>query len=233
MTMRLLDLYCCSGGAGRGYQRAGFHVTGFDINDQPRYAGDAFERRDVLLVSPEEIRARFDAVHASPKCQALTSLRHAPGTKEHPNQIPATLALLNDAGLPWILENVEGAEPWMPNAITLCGSMFVGLESEGAWLKRHRLFIASFDIAPPGPCRHDPERPVGGVYGGHARRRSRRFGGRGTRDGWRAGHRVAMSELMGIDWATCHEMSEAVPPAYTEWLGRQLANEVARHRHDA
>lgn len=231
MTLRLLDAFCCAGGAGRGYQRAGFHVTGFDIADQPRYAGDVFERRDILSVSPDEIRERFDAVHASPICQGLTALRHAPGTKSHPNLIPATRSLLEASGLPWIIENVEGAEPWMPGAITLCGSMFPGLESEGAWLQRHRLFIASFEISAPSPCRHDATRPVAGVYGGHARRRSKRFGGRGTRDVWRAGHRVAMSELMGMDWATCSEMSEAIPPAYTEWLGRQLAAEVRRRGH--
>ena len=228
MKLRLLDAYCCAGGAGRGYQRAGFHVTGVDIMPQPRYAGDAFEQRDVLSISPDEIRARFDAIHGSPICQGLTALRHAPGTKEHPNLIPATRALFEASGLPWIIENVEGAEPWMPGAITLCGSMFEGLESEDAWLRRHRLFMANFPISPPGPCRHDPERPVGGVYGGHARRRGKRFGGRGTQDRWRDGHRRAMAELMGMDWATCSEMSEAIPPAYTEWLGRLLAAEVRR-----
>lgn len=218
---RLLDMYCCAGGAGRGYQLAGFHVTGWDINPQPRYAGDAFEQRDVLDANPAEIAASFDAIHASPICQGLTRMR-APGKKEHPNLIPATRALLEATGLPWIIENVEGAEPWMPGAITLCGSMFEGLESEGAWLRRHRLFIANFPISPPGPCRHDDARPVGGVYGGHARVRAAKHGGRGTQDTWRAGHRVAMSELMGMDWATCGEMSEAIPPAYTEHLGRQM-----------
>lgn len=220
-TLRLVDLYCCAGGAGRGYQRAGFHVTGMDIAAQPRYAGDAFEQRDVLELSPEELAARFDAIHASPICQGLTRMR-APGKKSHPNLIPQTLALLEASGLPWILENVEGAEPWMPAAITLCGSMFEGLESEDAWLRRHRLFMANFPISAPSPCRHPEGRPVGGVYGGHARRRAASAGGRGTRDVWRAGHRVAMSELMGIDWATTAEMSEAIPPAFTEHLGAQL-----------
>ena len=216
---RLLDMYSCAGGAARGYQRAGFHVTGWDINPQPRYAGDEFEQRDVLAADPAEIAARFDAIHASPICQGLTRMR-APGKKQHPNLIPPTVALLNATGLPWVLENVEGAEPWMPGAITLCGTMF-GLGAQGAELRRHRLFIANFPISPPCSCRHTGG-PTIGVYGGHARRRSAKHGGRGTKDVWEGGHKAAASEAMGMDWATLGEMSEAIPPAFTEHLGRQM-----------
>jgi len=217
----LLDLFCCAGGAGMGYHRAGFDVIGVDIAPQPHYPF-RFIQRDVLTLTPTEIAGLgVAAIHASPICQGLTRM-NAPGKKAHQNLIPATIALLQATGLPWVLENVEGAEAWMPGAITLCGSMFAGLESEDAWLRRHRLFCSNVTIAPPGPCQHDAARPVGGCYGGHARRRSRQFGGRSTRDAWRAGHRVAMAELLGIDWATCGEMSEAIPPAYTEHLGRQL-----------
>lgn len=219
MKPRLLDMYCCSGGAGRGYQLAGFHVTGWDIAAQPRYAGDDFEQRDVLDANPADIAARFDAIHASPICQGLTRMR-APGKKEHPNLIPATRALLQATGLPWIIENVEGAEPWMPGAITLCGSMF-GLGAQGHQLRRHRLFIANFPISPPKPCDHSDD-PVIGVYGGHARRRSAKHGGRGTADAWKGGHKAAASQAMGMDWASLNELSEAIPPAYTEHLGRQL-----------
>lgn len=143
----------------------------------------------------------------------------APGRKQHPNLIPQTLALLNATGLPWVLENVEGAEPWMPGAITLCGMMF-GLGAQGFDLQRHRLFISNAPISAPCACRHC--RPVVGIYGGHARNRSKAHGGRGTRDAWVGGHRAAATEAMGIDWATLGEMSEAIPPAYTEWLGAQL-----------
>lgn len=226
--MRLGDLYSCAGGAGVGYKRAGFqHVTGFDIAPQPRYAGDDFEQRNVLLLSPAELRQRFDGLHASPICQGLTRMT-APGKKQHPNLIPQTIELLEATGLPWILENVEGAEPWMPGAITLCGTMF-GLKAQGCELHRHRLFIANFPISPPGPCSHTGG-PVVGVYGGHARVRSAKHGGRGTRDVWDGGHRAAMSQAMGMDWATCAEMSEAIPPAYTEWLGGQLLAHVAAQR---
>lgn len=201
-------------------------MTGFDIKRQRRYCGDAFEQRDVLAIPADELRERFDFIHASPKCQRFTSMKHAPNAKgdEHPNQIPDTLALLEATGRLWSLENVEDAAPWMPGAITLCGTMF-GLGAQGFELQRHRLFMANFPISPPGPCRH--EKPVVGVYGGHARNRSAKHGGRGTRDVWEGGHVAACSEAMGMDWATLTEMSEAIPPAYTEWLGGQLFAHLA------
>ena len=222
--MRLLDLYCCAGGAGMGYHRAGFEVVGVDIKPQPRYPFE-FRQGDVLALDPAQIAREFDAIHASPPCQGYTDLRHAPGAKGAPRLIAATRALLEATGLPWIIENVEGAEAEMRQPITLCGTMF-GLQTEGHELRRHRLFEASFPITPPGPCRHTGG-PVVGVYGGHARRRSARHGGRGTRDVWANGHRGAMGEAMGMDWATCAEMSEAIPPAYTEWLGRLLIDRIA------
>ncbi|MCR5876947.1 hypothetical protein [Phenylobacterium sp. J367] len=225
--LRVADLYCCSGGATRGIQRAAsragvrIHVTGFDIKPQRRYCGDAFEQRDVLAITAEELRERFDFVHASPKCQKFTKLKHAPGAKgdEHPNQIPDTLAILKASGCDWTLENVEDAAPWMPGAITLCGTMF-GLGAQGCELHRHRLFMASFPISAPCQCAHSGG-PVIGVYGGHGRKRSAKFGGRGTRDVWEGGHRAACSEAMGMDWATLNELSEAIPPAYMEHLWLQ------------
>lgn len=225
--MRIADLYCCAGGAGRGYQLAGFHVTGFDVADQPRYAGDAFERRDVLSLTPEELRARFDAIHASPPCQFATLLKHAPGGREHPNLIPQTRALLKASGLPYVIENVEPAAPFLFDPVTLCGTMF-GLGTEGHELRRHRLFECSFPVTVPA-CRHT-DAPVVGVYGGHARRRSAKHGGRGTRDTWAGGHKGAASEAMGMDWATLGELSEAIPPAYTEHLGLQLLAHLQSQR---
>jgi DNA (cytosine-5)-methyltransferase 1 len=223
---RLLDLFCCEGGAGVGYDRAGWDVTGVDIVARPRYPF-AFMQADALALAPEWIAANFDAVHASPICQGLTRMR-APGKKEHPNLIPATLALLEATGLPWIIENVEGAEPWMPGAITLCGTMFA-LGAQGCELRRHRLFMANLPISPPGPCAHS-DLPTIGVYGGHARKRSAKHGGRGTRDVWEGGHAGAASEAMGMDWATLNGMSEAIPPAYTEHLGRQLMSAISSQR---
>lgn len=222
---RLLDMYCKAGGAAKGYQRAGFHVTGVDIKAQPRYCGDAFIEGNCLAIDPEWIAENFDAVHASPTCQGHTALRHAPGTKEHPNLIPPTRAILEESGKPWIMENVPGAEPWMPSAITLCGSMF-DLGAQGCRLERYRLFMANFPISPVcGFCLHQ-DMPVIGVYGGHARKRSAKHGGRGTQDVWIGGHKAAASEALGIDWMTLDELSESIPPAYTEWLGTQLMKRV-------
>lgn len=216
---RLLDLYCKAGGAARGYQLAKFHVTGVDIKPQPRYCGDAFIQGDALGLDPDWIRQNFDAIHASPICQGHTVLRHAPGTKQHPNLITPTQALLDVTGLPWVIENVVGARAFMPGAITLCGTMF-GLCAQGCELQRHRLFISNVAITAPAPCRHCGA--VIGVYGGHARRRAAAHGGRGTQDVWIGGHRAAASQAMGIDWMTLDELSEAIPPAYSAHLGGQL-----------
>jgi len=225
--MRLLDLFCNAGGAGVGYHRAGFEVVGVDLHPQKNYPF-AFIQHDALTLDPRFL-ATFDAIHASPPCQGYTAMRHAPGAKGAPLLIEQTRVMLRKTGLPYVIENVEEAEWAMENHITLCGSMF-GLGAQGCWLKRHRLFESNIAIAPPSLCQHDAARPVIGVYGGHARRRSARFGGRGTRDAWEDGHRAAMSEAMGMTWATCAEMSEAIPPAYTEHLGRQLMAHLQSRR---
>lgn len=215
---RLLDLFCCAGGAGMGYARAGFDVTGVDVvghanNPHPVIVADA------LTLNAEWIAANFDAVHASPPCQGYTVMRHAPGAKGAPRLIAQTRELLEATGLPWVIENVEMAAEEMRNPITLCGTMF-GLEAQGHDLQRHRLFETSFRVAPLACCH--TERPVIGVYGGHARNRSSKHGGRGTKDTWDGGHKAAASEALGIDWMNLAELSEAIPPAYTEHLGWQL-----------
>lgn len=223
---RLLDLYCCAGGAGMGYARAGFDVIGVDVvrhknNPHPVILADA------LSLCPKWIAANFDAVHASPPCQGYTTMRHAPGAKGAPRLIGQTRELLQETGLPWVIENVEAAEDEMRNPALLCGTMF-GLESQGHDLQRHRLFELSFQVAPLA-CRHT-ERPVIGVYGGHARNRSAKRGGRGTKDTWDGGHKAAASEALGIDWMNLAEMSEAIPPAYTEYLGLQLLAAIMLHQ---
>lgn len=218
MRRSLLDLYCKGGGAAMGYARAGFTVVGVDIEPQPRYPFQ-FIQADVLKLPPAFL-AQFDAIHASPPCQFATALRHAPrARKDHPNLIPPTRELLIASGRPYHIENVEEAREHLINPLLLCGSMF-GLGAEGHQLQRHRLFERSYDGGHPDRCRHTE--PVIGVYGGHARCRSAAHGGRGTRDVWAKGHKGAASEAMGIDWMTLDELSEAIPPAYTEWLGVEL-----------
>lgn len=213
----LLDLFCCAGGAARGYAEAGFEVVGVDISPQPRYPY-TFKQADVMLLHPSWL-ATFDAIHASPPCQGYTALRYAPGAKGAPRLIGAVRDLLNASGRPYIIENVEEARSEMRDPITLCGTMF-GLGAQGHELQRHRLFESNITLAAPA-CAHT-DKPVIGVYGGHARCRSAKHGGRGTRDVWEGGHKAAASEALGIDWMTLTELSESIPPAYTRFLGEQL-----------
>lgn len=222
---RLLDLFCGAGGAAMGYHQAGFDVVGVDINPQPRYPFP-FIQQDALTIDPSFVAA-FDAIHASPPCQGYTELKSAPGTKGAPKLIGSTRAKLKASGLPYIIENVEGAASEMLSPIVLCGTMF-GLTAEGCELRRHRLFESNIILFAPD-CQHT-DRPVVGVYGGHARVRSARHGGRGTRDAWPNGHKPVAAEAMGMDWATLAEMSEAIPPAYTYFLGRQLLAHVKSQR---
>lgn len=214
---RLLDLFCCAGGAGHGYALAGFEVVGVDIEFQPRYPYE-FHEADVMALDPAWL-ASFDAIHASPPCQGYTALRHAPGTKGAPRLIGAVRELLEATGRPYIIENVEDARSEMRDPVMLCGTSF-DLGAQGHELHRHRLFESNVTLRVPS-CEHT-DKPVIGVYGGHARCRSAKHGGRGTRDVWEGGHKAAASEALGIDWMTLTEMSESIPPAYTKFLGAQL-----------
>lgn len=228
---RLLDLYCCAGGAGEGYRRAGFDVTGVDINPQPRNP-HRFIHADAL----EYLRDHgheYDAIHASPPCQAHTAMKTMWNAKDHVDLIPATRELLVKSGRPWIMENVPGAP--LANPLLLCGTMF-GLGSGDAELRRHRLFEASFFMLAP-TCRHG-QRTVG-IYGGHIRNRKRTIGiyGEGCRDSVRKHDKGVDDftvehgrEAMGIDWMTLAELCQAIPPAYTEYLGRELMRVVLANK---
>ncbi len=200
---RLLDLFCKAGGAGRGYQMAGFDVTGVDIQPQPNYAGDRFIQADAL----EYVVAHgheYDAIHASPPCQAFTNARVIHG-RAHQDLLTPTRPLLFLAGRPWVIENVPGAP--MRRDLELCGSMF-GLRSGNGRLIRHRWFEFGgwdwpFRLLPP--CQHSgPTISVFG-HGGHVYH--------GVAD-WRV--------VMGIEWMTRDELAQAIPPAYTRFIGEQL-----------
>ena len=142
---KLLDLYCCAGGAALGYHRAGFDVTGVDIDPQPNYPY-GFMQADALALD-DDFLARFDAIHASPPCQAFSDLAKRNGNAaDWPDLIGGTRDLLESAGKPWVIENVEGAPLLSP--IVLCGTMFPGLR-----VIRHRLFETSFPAEQP---RHIP-----------------------------------------------------------------------------
>jgi len=221
--MRVLDLFCGAGGASVGYVRAGFDVVGVDIEAQPNYPGE-FVRADVLGLDPAFL-AGFDLVHASPPCKGYTALRHAPGRKVHPLLIEPTRKLVRAAGRPYVIENVEGAAPFMDDPIRLCGTMF-NLGAAGFDLHRHRLFESSFLIVPPCRCWH--ARPVLGIYGGHVRHRAASTGGRGTADFPEHDKPAIAAEAMGIDWMTMGELSQAIPPAYAEHVGAQFVASITR-----
>ncbi len=200
---RIADLFCGAGGAGMGLHRAGFEVVGFDIKPQPRYPFE-FHQADALTVD----LSGFDAVWASPPCQAYSiaaQSRRNEGQR-YPDLVEPTRAQLRTSGLPWVIENVPGAP--IEAHVVLCGCQ-VGLK-----LRRRRHFETSwnaFRLMPP----HLHDGPVVSVVG-H---------GTPTWVGDRLGYGPGVAEYreaMDIDWMTRDELSQAVPPAYSEYLGRQL-----------
>jgi len=224
MKPRLLDLFSGAGGCSMGYHRAGFEVVGVDINPQKNYPFE-FHQADALTYPLDG----FDVIHASPPCQAHSSLKVMPNAKEHKCFIDGTRKRLRDSGKPWVIENVVGAplEIHPPSLFTeisgimLCGSHF-GLNNGTHELRRHRLFESNIRM-PKLPCRH--RLPVIGFYGDHARTRQRTIKGNRNRGGDITGteKKLALArELMGIDWMKWNEICQAIPPAYTEWIGKQI-----------
>jgi DNA (cytosine-5)-methyltransferase 1 len=166
----------------------------------------------------------YDYIWASPPCQAHTSMRTMPDAKEHTDLIPATRARLVASGLPYTIENVVGAPLISP--IMLCGTMF-NLGCEDAELRRHRLFECSFPTLFP-QCRHGQRSSAIGVYGGHLRNRRRRAdsANRGVSD-----FNVCQGKkAMQIDWMTLAEMSQAIPPAYAEFIAQQAMKWIGSNR---
>jgi len=238
--VRILDLFCGAGGASLGYVRAGWEVVGVDLNPMPRYPMP-FKQGDALAVLRQLLDGEsvsfsghvlglhhFDAIHASPPCQSYSVTRHSHSI-EYPRLIEPLRELLIETTLPYVIENVVGAP--LHDPLTLCGTMF-GLTAKDTRdgtlleLRRHRLFESNVEL-PPLECKH--EHAVGGVYGGGSSRRS------STRD-WEKGRpgrggytpvKAVRENLMGIYTMTSRELSEAIPPAYTEYVGRQLAEAIA------
>ena len=225
---RLLDLFCGAGGAAMGYHRAGFEVLGVDIKPQKHYPFE-FHQADALEFLRDHGR-EFDVIHASPPCQAFTALKSMWNAKEHPNLVGPTRDLLAEIGRPYVIENVVGAPLIAP--FMLCGTMF-GLGTGAAELRRHRLFETTFGIGLVPPCQHGARANVIGVYGGHGRDRRRTVGvygnaaGHSKRDrGVQEFSTAERAAAMGIDWMTGAEMSQAIPPAYTEFIGRRILDSL-------
>ena len=202
MGKRLLDLFCKGGGAGMGYYHAGFtEVVGVDIEPQPHYPFD-FVQADALTYPLDG----FDVIHASPPCQSYCPL-NAINKREYPRLIDAMRERLVASGVPWVIENVKGAP--MPFYVELCGQRF------GLNVFRHRIFETSHLIFSPGRCSHRGLRATtsgGSVMAVYSKQR-------GTLAQWQ--------EAMGIDWMDKDELTEAIPPAYTEFIGRQLLAIIA------
>lgn len=190
----------------RGLQLAGFHVTGVDLHPQPNYCGDEFHQADALSFPLDG----FDAVFASPPCQASCNMRSRWQDREYVDLIPAVRARLARSRLPYVIENVQGAA--LVDPVQLCGSSF-GLGVDDAQLRRHRLFESNARLAGT-VCRH--RAPTIGVYG-HP-------GGSSVRDHRQPRHSLAQWRMaMGVDWpCTVRELTESIPPAYGEYIGRQL-----------
>jgi DNA (cytosine-5)-methyltransferase 1 len=204
----LLDLFCCQGGAAMGYHRAGFDVIGVDIEPQPRYP---FPMVVADALAPPFDLSMFDVIHASPPCQAysVATLQHR-DRHAYVDLVEPTRRMLAESGVPYIIENVVGAP--LVNPIMVCGS---GLGM--VRIRRHRLFESNralFGV----PCVHGQNRDILSVVG-----HSEGSGKSGV------GYLKADKETaMGIDWMSRDGLSEAIPPAYTEHIGRQLIDQLER-----
>ncbi|MFB8122968.1 DNA methylase [Streptomyces bacillaris] len=220
----LLDLFCCAGGAGTGYHRAGFDVIGVDIVDRPNYPftfvrADALEYLAALIASGEI--ARFSAVHSSPPCQAGCALTVGTNASQgwggdHDDLVAPTRVLLERTGLPYVIEQPNGRAK-IRKDLSLCGEMF------GLGVLRHRNFeLGGWTITRPAHPKHRGyvrgyrhgvyrDGPYVAAYGSG--------GGKATVP--------EMQEAMGITWTDVREeLTEAIPPAFSEHIGRALLTAV-------
>lgn len=221
MTRRLLDLFAGAGGAALGYYRAGFEVTGVDINPQPRFPEFmTFIQADAMEILAGGSHAAvciddFDAVHGSPPCQSYSSaMKHF--ASGYPELIEPVREVFSTLDIPWVIENVPGAP--LPERTTLfgeeglllCGSMF------GLRVQRHRLFQTSFRIDPPRLCDHS--RKVMNPHNAGARKIWREILGEDAfiERTWR--------DEMGVSWMNGGEGREAIPPVYTHHIGFHMKN---------
>jgi DNA (cytosine-5)-methyltransferase 1 len=223
---RLLDLFCCEGGAGMGYHRAGFAVTGVDL--EPRFAKRypfRFIAADAISYAIEHAD-EYDVIHASPPCQHATIATSGIDRSKYPRLIEPTRDALIATGLPYVIENVKGAA--LRDPLTLCGSMFdlTAVDDDGEWVRmeRHRLFESNVPLRYP-QRRHFHNKTIGvaGSYGGARRDKHE---ARNVRHGGYVPSAPVQQRLLGIDWMTQYGMHQSVPPAYTEWLGWQLLRHI-------
>ena len=213
---KLLDLFCKAGGASMGYSLAGFEVVGVDIKKQKRYPFEFIQADALEVLADKDFINGFDVIAASPPCQthSITQhLRNAQGkTTTKLDLIPETREALQAWGGKYIIENVPGAP--LINPVTLCGSSF------GLKVRRHRQFESNL-VLTGLPCDHKMQGKPIGIYGS-------------MRDEIPGGGHTAKSieqarEAMGIDWMLWGELVEAIPPMYTEHLGKQLITHLGEN----
>ncbi|MFD5802158.1 methyltransferase domain-containing protein [Streptomyces sp. NPDC127020] len=207
----LLDLYCCQGGAGKGYADAGFDVTGVDLVPQPRYPFRLVQADAIAFVRAHG--AAFDFIHASPPCQHDSECQRIQ-SNDHPDLIAPTRTALETSGRPWVLENVRGAVPKLRAPVMLCGQMFALANY------RHRYFETGggFTLTQPGhPTHLVPQAKMGRpVPSGHYGQFVGNFSG------------VPLArEVLGVPWMNRDGIRECIPPAYAERIGRAALVQLA------
>lgn len=230
---QLLDVFCGAGGAAWGYHLAGFEVVGIDHRPQPNYPFQFIQCDGLRAIEYViEMKAGYDsidAIHASPPCQAHTSMQSvAKNADAHHDLIGPVRERLQQTGVPYVIENVVGAP--LDDPFTLCASYFglgVTRPDTGEWydLRRHRLFETSWPVGLTPPCSHSGVGTVG-IYGDHLR------WGRRSSQGELSGPAALFvaRDAMGIDWMTWPEIVQAIPPAYTAWVAESLLSELDARR---
>ena len=203
---RLLDLFCGAGGAGEGYRRAGFEVTGVDSQPQKRYKAGKFIQADALAYVAQ-YGWMYDAIHASPPCQTHSVI--TPDKSKHEDLIPQTQFWLRTLGLPYVIENVPGAKKYLRNPVMICGADL------GLRVYRHRYFESNLMLMAMKHKPHKDNTPRAG-HGISSK------GFISVTSGGNCGGIAYARMAMGIDWMTAAELSQSIPPAYTEFIGRQL-----------
>lgn len=217
----LLDLFCCEGGASMGYHRAGFEVVGVDARPMSRYPF-AFVQSDAFRALEAGTWRGAAAIHASPPCQAWSRGRLVHKRTDHPELIDPIRRALDAIGLPYVIENVERAP--IRADLTLCGSMF-----EGVRVRRHRLFESNVDLGwPPMACSCERQTRDGYLFNVH---------NTDQRDAYmrRYGYTSALlakQEAMGVPWMSDDGTQEAIPPAYTEFIGARLMAALTTYAPD-
>jgi DNA (cytosine-5)-methyltransferase 1 len=226
--VRILDLFCCEGGAGEGYHRAGFEVVGVDMEEQSRYPhefrrADALDVLDWLATFGHVFGRTFDAIHASPPCQAHSDLQKQ-SKIEYPDFIVPVRELLQRIGLPYVIENVEGAP--LEDPVLLCGTMFPSLR-----VIRHRLFETNWPLRVP-KHRASSDHPL--VFT-HDKRKAH-YGRLNQDESFvqvTGGGNCTVANkraAMGTPWMTGKGCNEAIPPVYTAWIGMQLRQRLELER---